>query len=288
MRGVENASSLKHRRATAVRTLHDGHRSGADSIHFRCARAHPFAETFGCETSLRAAAFAHRALPHITTAEQLRAEDVRGGRCNPWGRANRFAMRIPTRNDARDHRGAVGLLSRQGTTSCVSAISTAAKPELIISDVDMPLLEGPDAVRILKALPMFRRVPVILMSGAELSRTRQADAAVRKPVTTEQLLELIKDVTWSTASPGAPSQSLPMRATARDEGWDRALAIASLGQPSNTECAARICRGIELMHAQAFRTGRLRSRGLNAADSERLYDRLVESVATLVQLLPFC
>ena len=161
------------------------------------------------------------------------------------------------------------------------------KPELIISDVNMPLLEGPDAVRILKALPMFRRVPVILMSGAELSRTRQADAAVRKPVITEQLLELIKDVTWSTASQGAPSQSLPMRATARDEGWDRALAIASLGQPSNTECAARICLGIELMHAQAFRTGRLRSRGLNAADSERLYDRLVESVATLVQLLPF-
>lgn len=162
------------------------------------------------------------------------------------------------------------------------------KPELIISDVNMPLLEGPDAVRILKALPMFTRVPVILMSGADLSPTRQADATVRKPVTAERLLELIGGVTWPTASLGAPSRSLPMRATAQDEGWDRALAIASLGQRSNTECADRICRGIELMRAQAFRTGLLRSRGISPADSERLYDRLVESVATLVQLLPFC
>ena len=162
------------------------------------------------------------------------------------------------------------------------------KPELIISDINMPLLEGPDAVRILKALPKFRSVPVILMSGAELSPTSEADAAVRKPVNIEQLLELIKGLTRSTASPGAPSRSLPMRAIAGDEGWDRALAIASLGKRSNTECAARICRGIELMHAEAFRTALLRSRRLNATDSERLYDRLVESVATLVQLLPFC
>jgi CheY-like chemotaxis protein len=173
-----------------------------------------------------------------------------------------------------------------GIAALRAAVET--RPDVIISDVNMPLLEGPDAVRILKALPMFRRVPVILMSGAELSATHLADAAVRKPVTTERLVELIEDVIWSTASPGAPSRGMPMRTTVRDEGWDPTLAIASLGQPPNTECVVRICRGIELMHEQAFRTGRLRRLGLNTAEPERLYDRLVESVATLVQLVPFC
>ncbi|MGF6731331.1 CheY-like chemotaxis protein [Paraburkholderia youngii] len=181
--------------------------------------------------------------------------------------------------------GHVVFCAEDGIAALPAAVET--RPNFIISDVNMPLLEGPDAVRILKALPMFRRVPVVLMSGAELSATRVADAAVRKPVTTERLLELIQDVTCSTASPGAPSRDMPMRTAARDERWDPTQAVASLGHPSNTQCVVRICRGIELMHAQAFRTGRLRRLGLNTAESERLYDRLVESVATLVQLLPF-
>jgi hypothetical protein len=79
-----------------------------------------------------------------------------------------------------------------------------------------------------------------------------------------------------------------MRTTIRDEGWDPTLAIASIGQISGSECAARICRGIELMHAQAFLTARLRSRGVDTAAAERLYDGLVNSVATLVRCLPFC
>lgn len=176
--------------------------------------------------------------------------------------------------------------AHDGIAALRAAVDT--RPDVIISDVNMPLLEGPDALRILKALPMFRRVPVILMSGAELSATSEADAAVRKPVTTERLLDLVENVTPSTAPLPPPSRGMPIPATARDEAWNPTLAIASLGQPSNTQCVVLICRGIELMHAQAFRIGQLRRLGLSTAESERLYDRLVESVATLISLLPFC
>jgi CheY-like chemotaxis protein len=140
-----------------------------------------------------------------------------------------------------------------GIAALRAAVET--RPDVIISDVSMPLLEGPDAVRILKALPMFRRVPVILMSGAELSATHLADAAVRKPVTTERLVELIEDVIWSTASPGAPSRGMPMRTTVRDEGWDPTLAIASLGQPPIQNASSGFAGALSLCTSRRFEPG---------------------------------
>jgi CheY-like chemotaxis protein len=159
------------------------------------------------------------------------------------------------------------------------------KPDVIISDVNMPQLEGPDAVRILKALPRFRRVPVILMSGAELPDTGLVQVALRKPVIAERLLELVEDLSRSIACPSRPSaNSPPILASAQDAGWNLTLAVASLGPSSSTECAVRICRGIELMHSQAARIGR--GAGMNSEESERLYNCLVESIASLVQCLP--
>jgi CheY-like chemotaxis protein len=168
-------------------------------------------------------------------------------------------------------------------------------PEVIISDVNMPYLEGPDAVRILKAVPRFRNVPVVFMSGVELPATRLAEATLRKPVVVEQLVELVEHVVQPAADRLTPSTRTPPESTltqppvlnaADDEGWDQARAAASLAPPCGTECAVHICRGIELMHAQAARIGRLRRNGLDTEESERLYERLVDSVASLLQYLP--
>ncbi|WP_233856277.1 response regulator [Paraburkholderia sp. HD33-4] len=162
------------------------------------------------------------------------------------------------------------------------------RPDVIISDVNMPQLEGPDAVRILKTLPRFYTLPVVLMSGAEPPVTGLAQFTLRKPVVVEQLLKLVGNLSWASTSPPRASQHPPPPPaySSPDEGWNPALAIASLGPYSDTECAVRICRGIELMHAQAARIERLRSHKMNVEESVRLYDRLVESVASLVQYLP--
>ncbi|MDR5763212.1 hypothetical protein [Caballeronia sp. LZ035] len=49
---------------------------------------------------------------------------------------------------------------------------------------------------------MLTGVPVILVSGADLFTGGPTDAAVRKPVTVERLLELIENVSSSTAKVG--------------------------------------------------------------------------------------
>ncbi|WP_233830575.1 response regulator [Paraburkholderia sp. ZP32-5] len=162
------------------------------------------------------------------------------------------------------------------------------RPEVIVSDVNMPYLEGPDAVRILKALPQFRDVPVVFMSGAELPPTGLAEATLRKPVSVERLVALVERVARPAAGKAPPSPSpapRPTPGTADDAGWDRERAAASLAPPAGTACAARICRGIELMHAQAARIGQLRRGGLDTEESERLYNQLVDSVANLLQYL---
>jgi CheY-like chemotaxis protein len=171
--------------------------------------------------------------------------------------------------------------AQDGLAALRAAVDTG--PDVIISDVNMPYLEGPDAVRILRALPRFRRVPVILMSGAELPATHLAQAEVRKPVTVERLLELV-DRETSAASPSTSSGSpAPIRAACPDEEPNSSSALGSL---NSTECAVRIRRGIELMHAQATRISRLRELGLPVGESERLYECLVNSIASLVQCLP--
>jgi CheY-like chemotaxis protein len=160
------------------------------------------------------------------------------------------------------------------------------RPDVIVSDVNMPYLEGPDAVRILKALPQFRDVPVVFMSGAELPPTGLAEAMLRKPVSVERLVALVECVARPIAVRARPSPApRPVSGSADDAGWDRTRAAASLAPLSGTACAARICRGIELMHAQAARIGQLRRGGLDTEESERLYDQLVDSVASLLQYL---
>lgn len=174
--------------------------------------------------------------------------------------------------------------AQDGLAALRAAVETG--PEVIISDVNMPYLEGPDAVRILKALPRFRHVPVVLMSGAELPVTGLTQVALRKPVNAERILELVEELGWASTSPQRAPHHPPPRTADVDAGWNLAAAVASLSPYGDTRCAVRICRGIELMHAQAVRIDKSRWAKLNVDESVRLYDRLVESVASLVQSLP--
>jgi CheY-like chemotaxis protein len=89
--------------------------------------------------------------------------------------------------------------AQDGLAALRAAVET--KPEVIVSDVNMPRLEGPDAVRILKTLPRFYTLPVVLMSGAEPPVTRLAQVTLRKPVVVEQLLKLVGNLSWASTSP---------------------------------------------------------------------------------------
>jgi len=86
-------------------------------------------------------------------------------------------------------------LRRQGR---YSDPETSPRPGLILLDLNMPRMDGREALRAIKADPELRRIPVVVMttSKAEEDIFRSYDLGassyITKPVTFERLVELMK------------------------------------------------------------------------------------------------
>lgn len=71
-------------------------------------------------------------------------------------------------------------------------------PGLILLDLNMPRLDGREALKIIKAHPRFRRIPIVVLttSKAEEDILRSYDLGVNsficKPVTFESLVETVR------------------------------------------------------------------------------------------------
>ena len=78
------------------------------------------------------------------------------------------------------------------------AKSAAERPDLVLMDIQMPLLDGYEATRRIKALPGMQRRPVVAVSSfamkgdAEKARAAGCDAYVTKPYSAKQLLALVR------------------------------------------------------------------------------------------------
>ncbi len=68
------------------------------------------------------------------------------------------------------------------------------RPDLILIDHEMPVVCGSDAVKMLKAHPEHRWIPVVYFSGHErieaLARAAGADSWLRKPYMLDRLMEV--------------------------------------------------------------------------------------------------
>lgn len=86
-------------------------------------------------------------------------------------------------------------LRRQGR---YSDPETSPRPGLILLDLNMPRMDGREALRAIKADPELRRIPVVVMttSKAEEDIFRSYDLGassyITKPVTFERLVELMR------------------------------------------------------------------------------------------------
>jgi len=86
-------------------------------------------------------------------------------------------------------------LRRQGR---YSDPETSPRPGLILLDLNMPRMDGREALRAIKADPELRRIPVVVMttSKAEEDIFRSYDLGassyITKPVTFERLVDLMK------------------------------------------------------------------------------------------------
>ena len=73
------------------------------------------------------------------------------------------------------------------------------RPDLILMDIQLPLLDGYEATRRIKANPELRSIPIIVVTSYALSgdeaKAREAgcDAYVTKPYSPRQLLVKIKE-----------------------------------------------------------------------------------------------
>jgi CheY-like chemotaxis protein len=81
------------------------------------------------------------------------------------------------------------------STNGADAIEQAAatRPDLVVSDYEMPGLTGRDVARQIKAMNETRSVPVLICTYADLSlgELRPADAVLRRPFSVEALKDAV-------------------------------------------------------------------------------------------------
>lgn len=67
------------------------------------------------------------------------------------------------------------------------------RPDIVVSDFMMPVMDGPALIRKLAAEPGFATIPVLLSSAvATPPANLQVSAFLRKPVAASRLLELLR------------------------------------------------------------------------------------------------
>jgi two-component system cell cycle response regulator DivK len=78
------------------------------------------------------------------------------------------------------------------------AMATAKRPDLILMDIQLPILDGYEATRRIKANPELRGIPIIVVTSYALSgdetkaRAAGCDAYVTKPYSPRELLVIIR------------------------------------------------------------------------------------------------
>jgi two-component system cell cycle response regulator DivK len=100
----------------------------------------------------------------------------------------------------RDLLGSVGYdMIEAGDGLAALAAVKARRPDLILMDIQLPLLDGYEATRRIKAEPDLRDIPIIVVTSYALSgdeakaRAAGCDAYVTKPYSPRQLLAKIKE-----------------------------------------------------------------------------------------------
>ncbi len=99
-------------------------------------------------------------------------------------------------------------LRRKGYDICVAedgesgvAMATSEKPDLILMDMSLPVLDGWEATRRIKANPELASIPIVGLSAhaMETDRGKALEAGCddydTKPVELERLLEIIQKLT---------------------------------------------------------------------------------------------
>lgn len=91
-----------------------------------------------------------------------------------------------------------------------------SRPDLLVLDLEMPVLDGAETLRALRSDEARHRLPVLLMSGLTESivkrRCRGYQAFLRKPFTLEELLNTVARLIKSSGARPRTARGRPQRA----------------------------------------------------------------------------
>src|SRR5215469_2454685 len=79
------------------------------------------------------------------------------------------------------------------------ALAAAQRPDLILMDIQLPLVDGYEATRRLKADPELRAIPIIVVTsqglsdGEDKARAAGCDSYITKPYSPRQLFAMINE-----------------------------------------------------------------------------------------------
>ncbi|WPL16965.1 Sensory/regulatory protein RpfC [Thiorhodovibrio winogradskyi] len=175
--------------------------------------------------------------------------------------------------------------------------------DLVLMDVQMPVLDGRDATRAIRQHPQFARLPIVALSAGALPEQEQAahaagmNAFLPKPFDVERALALIRQLTGQEANPeqlavaqqaAPPSDSEPaMTADLPGLAVDRALAIwkdAEVYRRYLRKFAAEQADVAERIAAAAPREARRLAHKLKGAAVTLGLDAVAAAAAALDQL----
>ncbi len=83
------------------------------------------------------------------------------------------------------------------------AMAAEHKPDLILMDIQMPVMDGYEATRRIKAIPELKATPIVAVTSYALSgdeqKTRDAgcDAYIAKPYSPRQMLAKVREILGS-------------------------------------------------------------------------------------------
>ncbi|MFD2205534.1 response regulator [Kiloniella antarctica] len=96
-----------------------------------------------------------------------------------------------------DGQDLIDLLRRQGTFSG----NTDPLPDIILLDLNMPRMDGREALQIIKADPLLKRIPVLILTTSKAEAdiyttyNEGANSFITKPVSFQGLVEAINTIT---------------------------------------------------------------------------------------------
>ena len=88
--------------------------------------------------------------------------------------------------------------------------ATALRPDVVIMDLSLPIVDGWEATRRLKAEPKTRDIPIVALTGHALeghsqgAREAGCNRFLAKPCLPETLLETLRELLPGVAPPGRP------------------------------------------------------------------------------------